>query len=57
MTLHYTCDGTGCPTTGEPRGPAKHKPEGWLCAIVDGRMVDLCAACAATLRREREAAK
>lgn len=56
MSLHYTCDGPKCGAKGEPRGPARALPEGWVCVVIADRYVmDLCLKC--EMKRREEAAK
>lgn len=56
--MHYTCDGPGCGAKGEPRGPARALPAGWVMAVVEGRTVELCLKCwprlASTEMKRRE---
>ena len=57
MSLHYTYDGIVyegliCGVRGEPRGPASALPAGWVCVVVDGRLMHLCLACEKARRGE-----
>jgi len=55
VSLIYRCDGPGCKKPeGEPRGPASALPVGWVCVVVDGRLMHMCLDCEKRRRAERD---
>lgn len=53
VSLAYFCDGP-CGVRGEPRGPASALPAGWVCVVVDGRLMHMCLDCEKRRRAERD---
>ena len=48
--MQYLCD--GCKAVGEPRGKSGATPAGWVCVVVDGRLMHMGLACEKARRGE-----